>query len=336
MADKTYINIKADLLKGTIHPLYFFYGSEAYFIDDLAKVAEQHILQPGEEAFNKAVFYGRDSNAGQIVDQVRRFPMMAERQLVILKEAQALTDFDKLLPVFKNPVPTTVFVVVYKKEKIDKRMSIFKSINENAIVLESKKLYENKVPIWLNGYLKDRNLKLSPRAIQLLIEYLGADLEKLTNAVDKLEIASPSKDIPDELVEVTIGINRNYNVFELQESLGQRNISDVLKIAGVMEQDLKHNPMQMVIPSLFNYLSKLYMIKPLGNNMSEIKRVIRIRSDFIIQKYISASKKYTIGELEHMIHTLKIFDVKSKGVGVRELSAEELFNEMMLRLVHMK
>ena len=332
----TFQQIKQELASGKPKSIYFLYGGESYFIDELANTAEEHVLQPGEEAFNKTVFYGRDTEAAAVLDQVRRFPMMAERQLVLVKEAQALKGFDLLKPIFEKPVPSTVLVILYKKEKMDKRLSIFKAINKNAVVFESKPLYENKVPMWLNGYMKEKKIKLSPRSIQLLIEYLGTDLEKLTNAVDKLCILGKAGEVSDKMVEDTIGISRAYNVFELQEAIGERNVNKILKIGGLMEKDLKSNPLPMVIPSIFNYLSKLYMIKPISNNMAEIKRVIRIRSDFIIQKYISSAKKYSLNELEKMIHVLKEFDLKSKGVAVRDLTNEELFREMMLKLVNVK
>ena len=333
MAVSGYKEIKQQLKGGTPAALYFLYGEESYFIDDLVTAAEQHVLNPGEEAFNKTVFYGRDTDPAQVVDQVRRFPMMAERQLVLLKEAHAMTNFSALEPIFAQPVPSTVLIVLYKKDRIDRRLNIFKILQKNAVLFESKKMYENQVPVWINSYLKEKDLKLSPRAIQLLLEYLGTDLEKLSNAIDKLQI-SGNGEASDELVENTIGISRSYNVFELQESIGQRDVEKILRIASVMEQDLKHNPLQLVVPSLFNYISKLYMIKELGNQTAEIKKIIRIRSDFIIKKYISAARKYTLGELERMIHTLMVFDVKSKGVGVRELKQEDLFRELILRLVH--
>ena len=330
----TYKAIQKELASGKPRPLYFFYGGESYFIDELATIAEHKVLKPGEEAFNKTVFYGKDSDATMILDQVSRFPMMAERQLVVLKEGQALSDFDKLKPIFDKPVPSTVLVILYKKEKMDKRLSIFKSINKNAVVFESKSLYENQVPVWLNGYMKERKVKLSPRAIQLLVEYLGTDLEKLSNAVDKLAILGDQTEITDKTVEDTIGISRAYNIFELQEAMGEKNVPKVLRIVELMEQDMKHNPLPMTIPSLFGYISKLYMIKPSGSKIGEVKKAIRIRSDFIVQKYIAAAKKYSYSELESMIHTLKDFDLKSKGVNVRDISQEELFKEMMLRLVN--
>ena len=336
MAIAGYKEVKQQLMGDKPSPLYFLYGEESYFIDDLAITAEAHVLNPGEEAFNKTVFYGRDTDAAQVVDQVRRFPMMAARQLVVLREAHSMSNFNALEPIFTQPVPTTVLIILYKKDRIDRRLNIFKTLQKNAVLFESKKMYENQVPVWINNYLKEKKLKLSPRAIQLLLEYLGTDLEKLVNAIDKLQISSNGSDVTDNMVENTIGISRSFNVFELQESFGQRDIPKILRIASVMEQDLKHNPLQLVVPSLFNYLSKLYMIKDLGNRTSEIKQVIRIRSDYIIKKYISAARKYTIRELEHMIHTLKVFDVKSKGVGVRDLSQEDLFRELILRLVHIK
>lgn len=325
----------AKALKGRdIKPLYFFFGAEPYFINQLGELAEQHVLQPGEEAFNKTVFYGKDSDAATIVDQVRRFPMMAERQLVMLKEAQALNGFDKLKTIFEKPVPTTTFVVLFQKDRIDKRQSVFKQVMANAQVVESKPLYENQIKTWLGGYLKEKKISLSPRAISLLLEYLGTELEKLANAIDKLVITAEGKDITDAMVEDTIGVSRQYNVFELQEAMGERNPVKIMKIAEVMESDMKRNPLPMVIPSLFNYFTKLYAIKPVGTDMGQLKKILRIRSDFIIKKYVSAAKRYQRQELESMIHTLRDFDLKSKGVHVRDLPAEALFKEMVLRLVH--
>jgi len=334
MPEKKFDHIAKDLTSGSPAPLYFFYGEEPYFVNTLTNLAEKSILQPGEEAFNKTVFYGKDSDAAAIIDQVRRFPMMAERQLVILKEAQALSDFAKLESVCKNPVPTTVFVIAYHSTKADKRKKVFKEIFEKGTVLQAKRLYENKVPEWVGGYLKKEKLKMSPRAITLLVQYLGTDLEKLANAIGKLAIASAGDEISDRMVEDTIGVNRQYNIFELQEAIGMRNSLKVLGIAEVIEKDLKNNPMPMMMASLFNYISKLYMIRPLGNNMGEVKKVVRIRSDFIVNKYISAARKYSREEMEKMIHLLREFDLKSKGIQMRDMTHEELFREFMLRLVH--
>ncbi len=334
MAMLSYNDISRDMKAKHFAPIYFLYGEEPYFINALLQLAEQNVLNPGEEAFNKTIFYGKDSEPAAILDQVRRFPMMAERQLVLVKEGQQLKNFDALKPIFENPVSTTVLVIGYHKDRIDKRMTVFKTLAAKAVMFDSKKLYENKVPIWLNGIMKDRNVSLSPRSITLLIEYLGTDLEKLSNAVDKLAIASTDTTISDQLVEDTIGVSRSYNVFELQEAIGQRDLASILKIGQVMEQDIKRNPLQLIIPSLFNYISKLYMIKPLRENMNEIKKVVHIRSEFILRKYISASNKYSSSELEKMIHTLRDFDLKSKGVGVRDLNSEDIFRELILRLAH--
>lgn len=333
MSMKLYESLSDQITKGQIAPVYFLYGAENYFIDKLADHVMAHAITPDEAAFNQAIYYGRSSSGGQVADHARRLPMMAPRQLVVVREAQALDNIEDLLPLLTKPVPTTVLLILYKKDRLPKDKLKFVQWSKEVVVFESKPLYESQVKLWLNHYIKSNNVKIEPDAAQILLEYLGTDLEKFANAIEKLKVGSGEQAISSALVEKIIGINRSYNVFELQEAIGQRDRSKILHISEVMRSDMRQNPNILMIASLYGYISKLYAIKGCGGRMDDIKKVVKIRSEFIIKKYIQAASKYGIEDLENMIHILREYDLKSKGVGVRHLSQEDCFFEMMLKLV---
>jgi DNA polymerase-3 subunit delta len=335
MSLKDYQSFKQKIKTGSIDQVYFLYGPEPFFIDSLAGLIEQHALQPGEEVFNKTIFYGKDTAVNLVTDQVMRFPMMAERQLVIVREAQSLKNLDTLTPVIQSPVKTTVLVLLYKKESIDRRQKIFKLITKNASVFHSTKIYENQVPEWIRTYAATKGKKLNPKSIRILVEYLGTDLQKIKNAIEQLAITYKSDEIPEGSIEEVIGISRSYNVFELQEALGTRNIPKILRITELMAAKSKENPLVMIIASLYNYYSKLYILKGIGAEQNAAaKKAIGISSDFIYQKYKKASKHFSIPNLEGIIEIIRSYDLKSKGMYAKETRQDEMIRELILRILN--
>ena len=215
----------ADIRKGLLKPIYFLMGEEPYYIDKLSEYIEDNVLEAHEREFNQMVLYGKDVTVDEIVAQAKRFPMMAEYQVVIVKEAQELSrSIDKLLSYAEQPQPSTVLVLNYKYKKLDKRKALFKAISKNGVILESKKLYDNKVPEWIRRVLAGQNYGITPKASEMLVEYLGTDLSKISNELEKLKIVLPKgTQIKPDHIEENIGISKDYNNFELRKAVGDRN-----------------------------------------------------------------------------------------------------------------
>ena len=333
MSTKNFKILCDKIEQGELSPVYFLYGAESYFIDELADLITAKALNEEERAFNETIFYGLSTESGNILDQAKRFPMMAQRQLVVIREAHMLKSFEPLVSLLTKPIPTTILVFLFKQETLPKTKVRFKDWDQSVEVFESKPLYENQLKPWLADYLKAQEWSIEPKAAQILIEYLGTDLEKLVNALNKLNIKSQGKTITTAMVEEVVGVNRSYNVFELQEALGQRDIKSFMKIGEVLSGDVKNNPFVLVLASMFNYISKLYSIKGTSGELNEVKRVIQIRSEFIVKKYVVAANKYTYEELEHMLHALRDADLKYKGITTYGIKDKECFFEMLLALV---
>src|SRR6201998_546230 len=237
--------IMLDLKRKIYKPVYFLHGEEAYFIDEISNYIEQNVLDETEKVFNQTILYGRDTDLSSVVGLAKGFPMMGERQVVIVKEAQTLKDFAKvssdeeggskskkatsdknpLAAYLDNPQPATVLVFCYKYKKLDARSSLAKAIAKQAILFESKKLYDNKVPDWIISYLKDKKYAINPRAAALLAEYLGNDLSKIANELGKLFISLPAgSEITIDHIQDNIGLSKDFNVFELQDALGKKDV----------------------------------------------------------------------------------------------------------------
>ncbi|MEL7221992.1 MAG: DNA polymerase III subunit delta, partial [Bacteroidota bacterium] len=256
----THQSILADIKKKQFSPVYFLHGPESYFIDTISAAIEAHALAEHEKAFNQTILYGKDADHLQIVDAARRFPMMAERQLVILKEAQDMRSIKQLENYIKKPTPTTVLVICHKHKKYNLNSNFGKAIKANAVLFESKTLYDNQVPDWIANYLKAKKLKAGPEASSLLAEYLGNKLSKVANELDKLALNLPEgTDINQQQIEEHIGISKDYNVFEFQKALGLRNVLKTNRIVNYFIANPRSNPMPVIVGSLYNYFSKLYL-----------------------------------------------------------------------------
>ena len=339
MPEMTYPKMRQSVhSKKEWQPIYFLYGAEDLFIDDIASYVESNVLQEGEESFNKTVLYGKDTNARQVIDCVVRAPMMAEKQLVVLREAQMMSDFDKLLDLVERPVPSTVLLITYHKEKVDGRSSIFKKLKKEAQVLKATKLYENQVPDWIKTHLSEKKIDMSPRSIQLLVEYLGNDLKKIKNAIDQLSInAEAGSSITDDQVEKNIGVSRDYNVFELQEALGQKNLKKALRITEWMAVQSNQSPIHLIIPSLFNYYSKLYALTSIPKgNMDVAKKTVGIFNDYVVRRYLSAASNFNQHTLEDILNILGVYDLRSKGVDHATIPLSELMREMMYKILSVR
>ncbi len=317
-------------------PVYLLHGEEPYFIDKITDIFEREVLSETEQAFNQTVLYGRDADHLTVVDVARRFPMMAERQVVIIKEAQDMKTLTQLQNYIEKPQPTTLLVICHKHKKLDMRTAFAKSVAKNAVVMESKPLYDNQVPDYVKNYLQDLKLGIEPAAAALIAEYLGTDLSKICNELDKLSLNLPAKTlVNDKHIQEYIGISREYNVFELQRALSTRNVAQTNRIVRYFAENPKSQPLVMVISSLFGYFSKVYILHFLANaNDNEKAKALQLRSDYFLKEYKAAAQQYDYKKIEKIIELLKEYDLKSKGVNADGTNEGELLKELVFKILY--
>lgn len=327
--------IVADIKKGQIKPIYFLMGEEPYYIDAISDYIETNVLAEEEKGFNQMVLYGRDVAIDDIVSNAKRYPMMAERQVVIVKEAQDLArTIDKLESYAKNPQPTTVLVINYKYKKIDKRKALYKTIKKSGVVFESKKLYENQVADWIRRVLSGQNYTISPKASQMLVEFLGTDLSKINNELEKLKIVLPEgTQISAEHIEENIGISKDYNNFELRKAIGERNSVKVFKIVNYFANNPKDNPMVVTVSLLFSFFSQLLHFHGLHDkNPRNVASALKI-NPYFVNEYVSAARNFPMRKVSGIVSILREFDVKSKGVNSNAVPQGDLLKELMVKIL---
>ena len=332
----TYKEIIKSLRAKDYKPVYFLHGEESFYIDGISDFIENKVLSEGEKSFNQTIFYGKDCDSKTLIDTASRYPMMASHQVVILKEAQEMKTISELQPYIEKAVPTTILVICHKHKKLDARTKFAKSLKANAVLFESKKLYDNQVPDWISDYLKSKKLKINPNAAQLIAEYLGTNLSKIANEMDKLAINLPAGTTIDEKhIQENIGISKDYNVFELQKALGQRSVLKTNRIIQYFISNPKKNPLVMVIGTLYNYFSKIYMLHFLRNLPDrELSKALKLRSEFFLKEYKLTARNYNLNKTKQVISLLKEYDLKSKGVDRDSASEGELMKEMVYKIMH--
>tara|TARA_R110000868_G_scaffold299242_3_gene559496 strand:- start:12118 stop:13122 length:1005 start_codon:yes stop_codon:yes gene_type:complete len=324
-----------DIKNGNIKPIYFLMGEEPYYIDRISDFIEENVLSEEEKGFNQIVLYGRDITVDDIEENAKRYPMMSERQVVIVKEAQDLSrTIEKLVSYAENPQVSTVLVLNYKYKKIDKRKSLYKAINKIGIVYESKKLYENQVAEWIRRVLTLKNYTISPKASQMLVEFLGTDLSKINNELEKLQIILPKgTQITPAHIEENIGISKDYNNFELRKAIGERNIVKAHQIINYFSENPKDNPMVVTVSLLFNFFSQLLQFHGLNDRSPRnVASVLKI-NPYFVNEYIQAARNFPMKKVSAVVSTLREFDVKSKGVGSNAVPQGDLLKELMVRIL---
>jgi len=322
--------------KGDLKPIYFLMGEEAYYIDKISDFIEDTVLDESEKGFNQMVLYGRDVSIDDIVSNAKRYPMMAERQVVIIKEAQDLSrTIEKLVHYAEQPQPTTVLVINYKYKKLDKRKALYKALKKSeAVIFESKKLYDNQMPDWIRRVLKGKGYDISPKAALMLVEFLGTDLGKVNNELSKLQIVLPKgTQITPDHIEENIGISKDYNNFELCKAVGERNVLKAHKIAKYFADNPKDNPIVVTVAILFGFFSKLLHLHGMHDkNPRNVKSALRVNAYFVNQ-YLTAARNYPMKNVSKVIGLLREFDVKSKGVGSNAVPQGDLLKELLVRIL---
>jgi DNA polymerase-3 subunit delta len=328
------IKIVNDIKSGNIKPIYFLMGDEPYYIDKLSDYIEQNILTEEEKGFNQTVLYGRDVTVEDIISLAKRYPIMAERQVIIVKEAQDLIrTIDKLESYAENPMTTTVLVVCYKYKTLDKRKKVTKLLARSGVVYESKKLYENQVGEWIKRVLSGKKYAIEPKAVAMLVEFLGTDLSKINNELEKLQIILPKgATITAKDIEENIGFSKDFNVFELRKAIGDRNQLKAYTIAENFANNPKDNPMVVTTSLVFGFFVQLLKYHGLKDkNPKNVAAVIGV-NPYFLKDYDIALKNYPMRKVSQVVAALREIDIKSKGVGANAMSNGDLLREMLYHI----
>jgi len=327
--------IVADIKKGNTKPIYFLMGEEPYYLDQISDFIEDNVLDETEKGFNLQVMYGRDVAIDDIISAAKRYPMMSEKQVLIVKEAQDLSrSIEKLVSYAENVQPTTVLVINYKYKKLDKRKKLYKAIDKVGVLFDSKKLYDNQVADWIRRVLSGKNYKIEPKAAQMLVEFLGTDLSKIANELKKLMLILPKETIiTDHHIEENIGISKDFNNFELLKAIGSVNVVKANRIINYFVENPKNNPTVMTISLLNNFFTKLLLFHGLQDkSKSSVSKSLGV-GFYFVDDYFLAAKNYTMRKVAKVIGYLRNADVKSKGVGASQ-TQEDILKELIFKILH--
>jgi DNA polymerase-3 subunit delta len=328
------VKIINDIKSGNIKPIYFLMGDEPYYIDKLTEYIEQNVLQEHERDFNQTILYGRDVTVEDVIGNAKRFPMMADRQVVVVREAQELSKtIDKIESYVENPQPTTVLVFAYKYKTLDKRKKVTKLLDKHGVVFESKKMYDNQVGTWISRVLQGKGYTIEPKANAMLVEFLGNDLSRISNELNKLQIILPKgHTINPKDIEENIGFSKDFNVFELQNALGSKNQLKAYQIAQYFADNPKDNPMVVTTSLVFSFFVKLLKYHGLKDkNPKNVASVLGV-SPYFLKDYDVALRNYPMKKVSSIVATLRDIDVKSKGVGANSISTHDLLKEMLVKI----
>jgi DNA polymerase-3 subunit delta len=328
------IKILNDIKNGNIKPIYFLMGDEPYYIDIVSDYIEKNVLSEEEKGFNQTVLYGRDVSVEDIISTAKRYPMMAERQVVIVKEAQDLSrTIDKFESYAENPMPSTVLVICYKYKTLDKRKKTTKVLAKNGLVYESKKLYENQVGDWIKRILASKKYTIEPKANAMLVEFLGTDLGKINNELEKLQIILPKGSaITPKDIEENIGFSKDFNVFELRKAIGERNQLKAYTIAENFANNPKENPMVVTTSLVFGFFIQLLKYHGLKDRNPKNVAVVIGVNPYFLKEYDVALKNYPMKKVSLIVASLRDIDIKSKGVGASSMSNSDLLREMLYNI----
>jgi len=329
--------IMTELKRKQYRPVYFLMGEEPYFVDVIVDYIAENVLPEQDKAFNQVVMYGKDTSVEKVLSAAQRFPMMSQHQVVIVKEAQNLKDIDMLQFYMGKPLQSTILVVSYK-DKLNKSSKLYKILDKSkdTTIFESKKLYDYQLPAWITGYLTERGYDIVPAAAALLTEYLGSELSKVANELNKLMITLPvnEKKITLGHIEENIGISKDYNVYELQKVVGEKNVLKANRIINYFAANPKDNPVVMVISSLYSYFVKILKYHYLDDkNPSTVASALSV-NPYFVKDYEAAARKYPRNKIIEIISVLREYDLKSKGVGSSSVSDGELMREMIFKILH--
>ncbi len=338
-----YIEIIREIQSSKYAPVYFLQGEEPFFIDNVIAHIENNALDESQKNFNQYVLYGKETDLVQVIGTARKYPMMGERQVVIVKEAQEMKGWNSednqilLTSYLENPLPSTILVFGYKYKSLDKRTKISKALAANSVFLDSKRIYDNQIPSWIESYAKARGVSLTQKAMMLLSENIGNNLQRLSNEIEKLLLnVSEGQEIDDLAIHRYVGISKEYNVFELQHALSSGSFAKALKIINYFSANPANHPLILTIVNLFSYFSKLLLIHgSAAKDKNTVAKLIGVHPYFA-NEYIAGSRRYPLDKVIRNIQLIHELDLKSKGIGYNVSKEKEsgMLKELMYQLMH--
>lgn len=333
----TYEDILKELKARHYFPIYFLMGEESYYIDNIADYIATHVLTDSEKEFNQTIVYGADTDIATVINAAKRYPMMSEHQVVIVKEAQAIRGFDELSYYLQQPQPSTLLVFCYKHGTLDRRKKWVSEIDKRGILFESKKLKESQLPAFISSYMKRRRIDMEPKAAAMLADFVGTDLSRLTGEMDKLIITLQKNQtrITPKQVERNIGISKDYNNFELRAALVEKDVLKANRIIKYFDENPKTNPIQMTLSLLFGFFSNL-MLAYYAPEKSEqgIASFLNLRNAWQSREYMNAMRRYSGVKTMRIIHDIRYADALSKGVNNASVNDGEILKELIYKILH--
>ncbi len=332
-----YNQIITDLKAKKYSPVYFLEGEEPYFMDQISHYVLENVLTEEEKGFNQSILYGKDLSIDAILTAVKRFPMMAERQVIVIREAQNIKNIEELATYVENPMRSTLLVINYKYKTIDKRKKLYKAVNKNGVYMESKPLYDNNIPTWITKYLKEKNLGIDPRAAQMITDFVGSDLQRIVNELEKVTISMvPGTSIMPEDVEKNIGISKDFNIFEFQKALGSKDILKSNQIINYFIDNEKLNPLPVILGMLVGFFRKIliYHSIEMKSDRNLVAQKLGVNPYFITD-YVNAGHNYSLDKAINIISMMRECDLRSKGARGGSTPNGDLLRELVFKILHL-
>jgi DNA polymerase-3 subunit delta len=326
--------IIANWKKNVYDAIYWLEGEEPFYIDQVVEFAEKHLLPEAEQAFNLTIFYGKDADWAQVLNACKRYPVFAEKQVVILKEAQHMGQIEKLLSYVEQPLSSTIFIVAHKDKNVDGRSALAKALKTKAVVVSTKKMYDNKLPDWVMNWVAERGYQISSKAVQIIVDHIGNDLSRIQNELEKLIVnLGDRKKMTEDDIEKYIGISKEYNAFEFQDAVAQRNFSKAIKMIQYFESNNKAAPIQLILPTLYAFFSKLYAIYGLGTSDEK-----RIASEvgippFLVKNYMAAARHYSYGKVEQILLLIQEYNLRVIGINNGDNTDGDMLKELVIKIM---
>ena len=338
-ASVTYESVMSELKNRKFRPLYYLMGDEPYYIDKISNWIAENALQPEERDFNQTVLFGSDVNASQIADAAKRYPMMSEYQVLIVKEAQNIKNTEPLEKYFKAPMPSTILVMCHKNGSIDGRKKEFvKAIQQAGVLFESKKLRDRDLPAFIENYLNAKNVSIDPKSTQLIADAVGADLSRLVGELDKVMLSLPegNKEVTPQVVEDQIGVSKDFNSFELRNAIISRNVFKANQIVKYFDENPKAGSIYSFLPMFFNYFQNLMLAHycPQKNNQDGVVQWLELRNSWGAKDYMTGMKNYSGMKVMQILSKIREIDAKSKGLDNPNTPPGELMKELIFFILH--
>ncbi len=326
--------IISDWKKKNFKPIYWLEGEEPYFIDMVVNYAENYILSESEASFNLTIFYGRDTDWASVVNACMRYPMFAERQVVLLKEAQHMKEIEKLENYVARPLASTVFVVSYKDKKVDGRTKFSRLLKEKGELLTTKKLYDYHLPEWASQMIQQHGLSINQKALAILVDHIGNDLSRLQNEIEKLSVNLKDRNnITEDDIETFIGVSKEFNVFELQDAIAQKNLAKAIRIIQYFAANPKAAPIQLILPTLYSYFSKVYSTFGMENKSEQSLMPVFSRNPFAAKQALQACNNYGYDGVEKILLLLHHYNLRSIGINDTGTDDAELLKELVVKIM---